>query len=314
MPEYKILEARNLTCAYGGGFGPGKAKEALSGVSFDIEKGEALGVVGESGCGKSTLCKAILGLMDYDGQILADGELLGKKRKKSQRLKTQMVFQDPNGALNPKKRIGWIMEEPLKIHKLFSKAERLARIDSMLERIGLDSSYKSRFPAELSGGQKQRVCIGASLMLNPALLVADEPVAALDVSAGAQILNLLKDLHQELNLSILLISHNLNVVYYMCDRIAVMRNGQILELGNAEEIYGNPLHSYTKSLLAAIPDLEDERKLSFPKTAPLADSPPFPQACHCYAQCPDAMPVCQTKPPELASSSALHLVRCHRFA
>ncbi|MDR1643473.1 MAG: ATP-binding cassette domain-containing protein [Clostridiales bacterium] len=321
MPAYEpLLEARHLTNYYegiGGLFG-GKAKKALSDVSFDIGKGEVFGVVGESGCGKSTLCKAILGLIEYEGQILVDGELLGSRYTKAQRAKVQMVFQDPNGALNPKKRIGWIMEEPLRIHKLYSKVERLKRIDSMLELIGLDSSYKTRFPSELSGGQKQRVCIGASLMLNPALLVADEPVSALDVSAGAQILNLLKDLHQRLSLSILLISHNLNVVYYMSDRIAVMRDGQIVELGKAEDIYNSAKHSYTKALLAAIPDIAQERAApalgagfaSRPEAGPEIRA----EACRYCSLCPDALPICASESPELKSVGLdeTHLVRCHR--
>ncbi len=326
MSEYEvILDARNLVNYYdthgSGILGPKHQKKVLSDVSFSIRRGEVFGVVGESGCGKSTLSKAVLGLIDYQGEIRIDGELLKARQTKAQRRKVQMVFQDPQGALNPKKRVGWILNEPLKIHRVGTQSEQNAAIDAMLELIGLDPSYKTRFPNELSGGQKQRICIGSALMLEPALLVADEPVSALDVSAGAQILNLLDKLHRRLNLSILFISHNLNVVYYLCDRIAVMYKGQIVEQGDAREIYNNPLHPYTRALLAAIPDIEEVRAYKKPLKAELVERPPAgPDACGFYSNCPHATPRCGEEAPGFTGVARgthgvekEHHVRCHRF-
>lgn len=286
----------------------------LKGVSFAIQKGELFGLVGESGCGKSTLGRAILGLLSYDGEICIDGQLHGGTRSKEQRRKVQAVFQDPYSALNPKKRIGWILEEPLKAHKLGNKEERHKRANDILELIGLDATYRDRFPHELSGGQRQRVCIGSALMLNPQLIVADEAVSALDVSVAAQILNLLKDLHEKLGLSLLFISHNLNVVYYLCDRIAVMYLGQIVELGTAEKIYENPLHPYTKALLSAIPDVDGAEALPALENV-LADnaSTDFTAGCSFYARCPNATEHCKGAAPSLVNVSQNdepHLVSC----
>lgn len=226
-----------------------KSKEILKGVSFDIKKGEIFGLIGESGSGKTTLAMSVAGLIDYDGDILINNEILKKKRTLSQRKNIQMVFQDPFGSLNPKKKIGWILEQPLIIHKAGTHTDRLNRINEVLKLVGLDERFKDRYPHELSGGQRQRVSIACSLILNPSLIIADEAVSALDVSTSAQILNLFNDLHDKLNLSMLFISHNLNVVYYLCSRVAVLYRGLIVELAAAEELYRNPLHPYTKLLL-----------------------------------------------------------------
>ncbi|MCL2801399.1 MAG: ATP-binding cassette domain-containing protein [Treponema sp.] len=202
-----------------GFFGKKEIKPVLNNINMEIKKGEIYGLTGKSGCGKTTLARCILGLIDYEGEILLNGEkdISG----------IQMVFQDPGASLNPTKKIGWLIEEPLVIHKRGNHEERKNMVNKMLLRVGLDSSYKSRRVHELSGGQKQRVCIARSLIIKPRLLIADEAISSLDVSAGAQILNLFKKLHKNMGLSILFISHNKDAVEYLCDRIAVMEKGKI---------------------------------------------------------------------------------------
>ena len=265
----KILKVEEVSNSYrrrGVGFQK-KDLEVLSNINFHINKREFFGLVGESGCGKSTLCKAILGLIDYEGKITIDNLDVKAVKRKNIARKVQAVFQDPMSALNPRKTIGFMLEEPLKIHKLGTKKERCKRVDEVLELIGLDSSYRQRYPSELSGGQRQRVCIGCAIILNPSLIIADEAVSALDVSVAAQILNLFQDLHDSFDMSFLFVSHNLNLVYHLCDRIAVMYQGKIVEMGDAEDIYNNPKHPYTQLLVSSIPKL-DERPTVI---SPLAD-------------------------------------------
>ena len=239
-----VLEVEKLSVVYQdfGLFGKKTTYQALTDVSFEVRRGEILGLVGESGCGKSTLSKAILGMLDA-------AQVTGEIRHFTKR--PQMVFQDPFGSLNPAKTVGWILEEPLRVFGKYDAAERKRRVLDMLERVGLSRSYAERRPGELSGGQRQRVSIAAALIRRPRFIIADEPVSALDVTIQAQLLDLLWDLRHDLDLSYLFISHDLNVIYSICDRVMVMEKGRIIELGPVEEVYNHPGEEYTKKLLAA---------------------------------------------------------------
>ncbi|MDR1840179.1 MAG: ABC transporter ATP-binding protein [Treponema sp.] len=215
-----------------GFFGKKEIKPVLKKINMEIQTGEIFGLTGKSGCGKTTLARCILGLIDYEGEILINGEKPTASYKLSDSTKTQvqMVFQEPGASLNPRKKIGWLIEEPLVIHKIGSTEERSRKVDKMLLRVGLDASYKTRRVNELSGGQKQRVCIARALILEPRLLIADEAISSLDVSAGVQILNLFRRLNKSTGLGILFISHNKDAVEYLCGRIAVMKDGVITEI------------------------------------------------------------------------------------
>ncbi len=222
-------------------------KQVLHDVSFHIERGEIVGLVGESGCGKSTLGKSVLGMVqDVEGSIIHHSE------------HPQMVFQDPYGSLNPSKKVGWIIEEPLRIRAGMTDAERNAKVLRRLQRVGLDEKFAKRYPNELSGGQRQRVCIALALVLNPQLLIADEPVSALDVTVQAQIIRLLQQINQDLGIAMLFISHDLKVVYQLCSRVLVMKRGEIVEQGRTEDIYFHPQHDYTKQLLRSAGILTQE--------------------------------------------------------
>ncbi len=241
MPE-PVLEVKNLSATYiTHGFLDRKTtKEVLHDVSFIVNQGEILGLVGESGCGKSTLSKAILGLhTDYEGEIIHHS------------LRPQMVFQDPFGSLNPAKTIEWIVEEPLRVYGKYGKLERKERVMDMLERVGLGAGFADRKPRELSGGQRQRVGIAVALIQRPRFIIADEPVSALDVTIQAQIIELLLELRRELDLSYLFISHDLNVIRQISDRVIVMHEGRIIEEGTPEHVFSNPETEYAKKLVAA---------------------------------------------------------------
>ena len=246
MQEENILEARNLNVFYPGQrksiFQKPEKEQALFDVSFDMKEGEVLGLCGESGCGKSTLARTIVGInTDYTGEL--------NKRFES----VQMVFQDPYGSLNPARSIGWILEEALRVDpkRTWTKEERKKRVLTVLEQVELPADFINRKPSELSGGQRQRVSIGLALMQSPKLLIADEPVSALDVTIQVQVLQLLQNLHKNLGLSILFISHDLRVVYQICDHVLIMKEGRIVESGIPKEMYKRPKHPYTEELLVA---------------------------------------------------------------
>ncbi len=243
-PEH-VLEVENLSVEYQDStiFGKKTTYKALENVSFYVNQGEILGLVGESGCGKSTLSKAILGM-------LTNAKVTGEIRHFTKR--PQMVFQDPYGSLNPAKEVGWILEEPLRMYGKYDAAERKRRVRDMLEHVGLDKEHADSRPGQLSGGQRQRVSIATALIQRPRFIIADEPVSALDVTIQAQILDLLWDLRRELDLSYLFISHDLNVVYSICDRVMVMEKGRIIEQGTVDEVYDHPQQEYTKKLLNAV--------------------------------------------------------------
>lgn len=236
MSDTVVLEVIHMNSFYKD---PGqKRQQVLKDVSFVVHQGEILGLVGESGCGKSTLSKAILGFVkDYEGEIIHHTK------------NPQMVFQDPFSSLNPGKKIGWILEEPLRHNSRAGKAERRQQVENMIERVGLTRDYLERYPRELSGGQRQRVSIAISLIQGSRFIIADEPVSALDVTIQKQIMELMISLQEEMGLSYLFISHDLNVIYQMCDRVIVMKDGQIVEEGEIEEVYSHPKHPYTKQLL-----------------------------------------------------------------
>lgn len=314
-----ILRVEHLSSHYinrkSGFFGGNERKDILHDISFSIRRGETFGLVGESGCGKSTLARAITGLIPSDGSITVGDERILRKRTKEQRKKVQIVFQDPLSSLNPTKKVSWILEEPLRIHKIGDRRSRLRHVDEVLELIGLNSDFRNRYPNELSGGQRQRVSIGAALMLNPELIVADEPVSALDVSIQSQILNLMNDLRDNLGLSYLFISHNLNVVYYLCDRIAVMYKGQIVELTDVQTLYDSPAHPYTQMLLSAIPEIGTESEKTGKIFSETTDKKPCDSGCAFYSRCPNANEKCKQAPPKLINigekSGKEHFVCCH---
>ena len=238
----KVLEVRDLNVWYrpSGTIRRKKMVQVLHDVSFDLYRGEILGVVGESGSGKSTLAKTILGMVpDYTGTYTHYTK------------RPQMVFQDPSSSLNPGRTVGWILEEPLRIYGKYDEAERVRRVKDIIDRVELPAECYDMYPRELSGGQRQRVCIGMALIQRPGLIIADEAVSALDVTIQAQILKLIHKLRQELGISYIFISHDLNVVYQLCDRAIVMKDGRIVEQGDVEELYENPKEDYTRALLAA---------------------------------------------------------------
>jgi len=292
--------------------------KAVDGISFKIYKGETLGLVGESGCGKSTVARSILrsykvtsGKIYYQGQDLTD---LNDSKLRVLRPKMQMIFQDPYASLNPRMPIKNIIGEPLLEHSSASKKERQARVDELLDLVGLSSACGNRYPHEFSGGQCQRIGIARALALNPEFVICDEPIAALDVSIQAQVVNLLEDLQKQLNLTYLFISHDLSMIRHISQRVAVMYLGKIMETGNQQDIYESPLHPYTKALLSAVPIpdplLEVEReKIILEGDVPSPANPP--QGCRFNTRCPAAEELCFKQEPEWREIKTNHWTACH---
>jgi oligopeptide/dipeptide ABC transporter ATP-binding protein len=290
---------------------------AVDGVTFEIFKGETLGLVGESGCGKSTVGRCLLRLIEPTrGEISFEGQdvrALSGKALRSVRAEMQIIFQDPYASLNPRLRVRDIVGEPLVIHGTGTREERRERVAELLRKVGLDPDYMNRYPHEFSGGQRQRLGIARALALNPKLIVADEPVSALDVSVQAQVINLLEDLQAEFGLTYLFISHGLAVVEHISNRVAVMYLGRIVEVASAVELYANPQHPYTRALLSAIPVPDPTRKrerIVLTGDVPTPINPP--SGCRFHTRCPDAIPECSQIDPDLREVAPGHTVACIR--
>lgn len=292
--------------------------KAVDDVSITVHKGETFGIVGESGCGKSTLGKTMLNLGAVTGgNIIIDGQdvtaFKSRKEKVAFGSKVQLVFQDPSACLNPRNKIKDILAEPFQIHhkKEMSKAEIEAEIDRLLTMVGLAANYKQRYPHEMSGGQKQRIGIARALALKPDIIICDEPVSALDVSIQAQVINLLVELQKQMDLTYLFISHDLGVVYHLCDRIAVMYLGNIVELADRDALYNDTLHPYTKALISAAPSIDKKKVERIVLTGDVPSPANPPKGCKFHTRCPFAMEKCKTEVPELMEVKDNHLVACH---
>jgi peptide/nickel transport system ATP-binding protein len=298
--------------------GRGKTVHSVDGVSLEVGRGEVLGLVGESGCGKSTLARTILRAVRADsGKITFDGAEISRakgKQLKALRRSMQFVFQDPYGAFDPKMRLGASLDAPLRHHGMKDKAERWARVTEMVDRVGLETDILERLPRECSGGQLQRLVIARALLLKPKFLICDEPTSALDASIRAQILNLLVELKDQLDLTLVLISHDLRVVRYLCDRVAVMYLGQIVEEAPREELFTNPRHPYTRVLLAASLT-EEEKAGDADLVTRLRGEPPSPidppTGCRFHPRCPLAQDICTTTVPPVGWPGDEHSASCH---
>jgi oligopeptide transport system ATP-binding protein len=315
-----LLEVKNLTKHFpirGGVFSKTIGNVyAVDGVSFDLREGESLGLVGESGCGKSTTARAILRLIEpTGGEVIFEGKDICRfspKEIRSVRRHMQIVFQDPYASLDPRKTVGQIIGEPLGAFRMGTKTERQERVASLLRKVGLSPEHGRRYPHEFSGGQRQRIGIARALALNPKLVIGDEPVSALDVSIQAQVINLLEDIQQEFGLSYIIIAHDLAVVEHICDRIAVMYLGRIVEIATDRDLYTSPLHPYTIALLSAIPMPDpnvSKKRIILEGDVPSPTHPP--SGCHFHTRCPHKKEICLTTVPPLTDAGNGHLVACH---
>jgi oligopeptide transport system ATP-binding protein len=292
--------------------------KAVDGVSFDIRRGETLGLVGESGCGKSTTGRVVLRLYDATaGRILFDGEditaLRGEALRRT-RPRLQMIFQDPQASLNPRMTVGSIVAEPLDEHEAIKGRARQDKVEELLDAVGLNPAFGDRYPHEFSGGQRQRIGIARALALNPEFIVCDEPIAALDVSIQAQVVNLLEDLQDKLGLTFLFISHDLSMVRHIADRVAVMYLGKVVELAARGPLYGAPKHPYTRALLSAVPipnPVTEAKREHIILTGDVPSPGNPPKGCNFCTRCPEAKDRCWTEEPEWRESEPDHFVACH---
>ncbi|MED3549902.1 ABC transporter ATP-binding protein [Cytobacillus praedii] len=319
--EQPLLEVRNLKKYFPVTNSLGKVTghvQAVNNVSFNMKKGETYGLVGESGCGKSTTGRTVLRLIEpTEGETIYKGEniyqLKGRKLMDMRR-ELQMVFQDPYSSLNPRKRIGHILEETLKIHRIGSKQERMDRVMDMLNKVGFQSEQYFRYPHEFSGGQRQRIGIARALMVDPSLIICDEPVSALDVSIQSQVLNLLEEIQDEFNLAYLFVSHDLSVVRHIADRIGVMYLGQMVEEAPTDELFAQPLHPYTKALLSAVPlpnPMIKRERITLKGEVPSPINPP--SGCVFHTRCPHATEICKKNVPVKRNVAPNHAVACHLY-
>ena len=317
-----LLRVEDLKIYYpvaGSGFGKKEFVKAVDGVTFEVKKGEVFGIVGESGCGKSTLGRGVCKLENLtSGHVYLDGEDITEyndRRMRSIRKKVQMVFQDPYASLNPRMSVFDIIAEPLLVHHLYQdKADLEKKVLDLLHRVGLDDYHANRYPHEFSGGQRQRIGIARALAVEPSLIIADEPVSALDVSIQAQVLNLLNDLKHDLDLTYIFVAHDLSVVEYISDRVGVMYLGNFVEVGEKEKIYSNPMHPYTQALLSAVPVPDPTAKrerILLEGSIPSAHKPPT--GCKFHTRCPKCMECCKTQAPERYEVDDGHYVYCHLY-
>ena len=317
-----LLRVEDLKIYYpvaGSGFGKKEFVKAVDGVTFEVKKGEVFGIVGESGCGKSTLGRGVCKLENLtSGHVYLDGEDITEyndRRMRSIRKKVQMVFQDPYASLNPRMSVFDIIAEPLLVHHLYQdKADLEKKVLDLLHRVGLDDYHANRYPHEFSGGQRQRIGIARALAVEPSLIIADEPVSALDVSIQAQVLNLLNELKHDLDLTYIFVAHDLSVVEYISDRVGVMYLGNFVEVGEKDKIYSNPMHPYTQALLSAVsvPDPTAKReRILLEGSIPSAHKPPT--GCKFHTRCPKCMECCKTQAPERYEVDDGHYVYCHLY-
>ncbi|KZZ84471.1 ABC transporter ATP-binding protein [Bacillus sp. SJS] len=319
QPLLEIEDLRKVYTSHKGLLGRNKTEvTAVDGIRLQLNAGETLGIVGESGCGKSTLGRLIARLTDAtSGSVRFNGESLfdlNKKDMKTVRREMQMVFQDPYASLNPRQQVQSILEEPLIVHKMGSKKERTERVADIMRIAGFDPDLGKRYPHQFSGGQRQRIGIARALMTNPKLIIADEPVSALDVSIQAQILNLLKELQGTFSLTYLFISHDLGVVRHISDRVAVMYLGRLAELSDSESLYRNPLHPYTEALLSSVPIAEPSgRKEPIVIKGDMPNPADPPKGCAFHTRCPRVKDICKEVKPELYPVEDGRFVACHLY-